>query len=466
MPRMSGLHCAVLFVLACCFSLTSLSHAGPPKHILLINSYHEGFKGTDDIVDGVRSVLTSVLPAVDIKTEYLDSKNFAGAAYDRKLVDMLRYKYKGKRFDLIVASDDYAFNMAETYYDELFSPSPVVFCGTNNFDGRRLEGRTRFVGVNELPSFGETLGLMSRLQPGLKRIIVIHDDSLVGRINSALFRTDAAAFAGRIEFEYWAGLTLADLAGRVATLAPDTAVFYFASLVRDRSGKSFSSGEALRLLSARSPVPIYGGWEFNLGDGIIGGKLVNLHEHGVAAGRLAARILRGEDPAALPGLSPSPNIFMFDDHELRRFSITPEQLPANSIIINRRPTFYQQNRAEIFRGLSIALAIAVTVFVVVLYRSRSRLQLAYQAQLQADRELRESEASLQRALNEIKTLRGILPICSSCKKIRNDQGAWQQLELYIGEHSDAQFSHGVCPDCAAKLYAEYLGKRSGGGKEG
>lgn len=63
---------------------------------------------------------------------------------------------------------------------------------------------------------------------------------------------------------------------------------------------------------------------------------------------------------------------------------------------------------------------------------------------------------LRKALREIKTLRGILPICSSCKVIRDDQGYWKRLEAYIHEHSEAQFSHGLCPDCMRKLYPEYV----------
>lgn len=61
---------------------------------------------------------------------------------------------------------------------------------------------------------------------------------------------------------------------------------------------------------------------------------------------------------------------------------------------------------------------------------------------------------LKKALNEIKTLRGILPICSSCKKIRDDEGYWNQIEYYISVHSNAEFSHGICPDCAEQLYPD------------
>lgn len=68
---------------------------------------------------------------------------------------------------------------------------------------------------------------------------------------------------------------------------------------------------------------------------------------------------------------------------------------------------------------------------------------------------------LKKALEEIKTLSGFLPICASCKKIRDDRGYWNELERYISEHSEAQFSHGLCPECAEKLYPEYFKKKEG-----
>jgi len=61
---------------------------------------------------------------------------------------------------------------------------------------------------------------------------------------------------------------------------------------------------------------------------------------------------------------------------------------------------------------------------------------------------------LTEALANVKTLKGLLPICASCKKIRDDKGYWTQIESYIYKHSDAEFSHGICPDCARKLYPE------------
>lgn len=72
------------------------------------------------------------------------------------------------------------------------------------------------------------------------------------------------------------------------------------------------------------------------------------------------------------------------------------------------------------------------------------------AEIERDRVIHE----LQTALSEVKTLRGLIPICATCKKIRDDKGYWKQIESYIREHSDAEFSHSICPHCAKKLYPD------------
>ncbi|MGH7167858.1 MAG: response regulator [Nitrospiraceae bacterium] len=69
-----------------------------------------------------------------------------------------------------------------------------------------------------------------------------------------------------------------------------------------------------------------------------------------------------------------------------------------------------------------------------------------------EQELKKRTQELEQALREVKVLRGFIPICASCKKIRNDRGYWQLVEAYIREHSEAEFSHGICPDCIKKFF--------------
>jgi DNA-binding NtrC family response regulator len=73
-------------------------------------------------------------------------------------------------------------------------------------------------------------------------------------------------------------------------------------------------------------------------------------------------------------------------------------------------------------------------------------------------ERKQVEQELRNALSRIKTLSGLLPICASCKKIRDDAGSWIKIESYIKSHSDAEFTHGVCPECSKRLYPEVYNK--------
>jgi hypothetical protein len=102
---------------------------------------------------------------------------------------------------------------------------------------------------------------------------------------------------------------------------------------------------------------------------------------------------------------------------------------------------------------SIALGFWNTIirlfsFLIIAYStSKIRLLLAKE---------RETVQALREALSQVKTLSGLIPICASCKKIRDDKGYWNQLETFIQEHSEAEFSHGICPDCMKKLYGVVL----------
>jgi hypothetical protein len=65
-------------------------------------------------------------------------------------------------------------------------------------------------------------------------------------------------------------------------------------------------------------------------------------------------------------------------------------------------------------------------------------------------------AELQHTLEKVRNLRGLLPICANCKKVRDDHGYWEQVEVYVRDHSEVEFSHSICPDCMRKLYPDYV----------
>jgi ligand-binding sensor domain-containing protein len=113
---------------------------------------------------------------------------------------------------------------------------------------------------------------------------------------------------------------------------------------------------------------------------------------------------------------------------------------GDTLALRLQPHWYQQ------RWLHALGMLAGLGLVYGAYRGRIALH---------ERRERELGARVQEAVSHIKTLRGLLPICAACKKIRDDSGYWSQIEVYIHEHSEAGFSHGICPDCMQKLYPEY-----------
>ncbi|MGH7255362.1 MAG: response regulator, partial [Nitrospirales bacterium] len=89
-----------------------------------------------------------------------------------------------------------------------------------------------------------------------------------------------------------------------------------------------------------------------------------------------------------------------------------------------------------------------------LARVRSALALKREMDIRKarERELDKRTKELEQLLSEVKVLRGFIPICAACKKIRNDQGYWEQVERYLRDRSEAEFTHDICPDCVEKLY--------------
>ncbi len=91
-----------------------------------------------------------------------------------------------------------------------------------------------------------------------------------------------------------------------------------------------------------------------------------------------------------------------------------------------------------------------------LRRTNEELTLEIAERKRAEQEKEGLVVDLREALGQVKKLSGLLPICASCKKIRDDQGYWQQIEAYIRDHSEAEFSHSICPECARRLYPEFF----------
>lgn len=340
--------------------------------ILILNSYHPQYNWTDQIVRAITREFEDVLPRENIDIEYMDSRKREDAAYYERLYQLYELKYQSEETerDVIITTDDNAFDFLSKYRQELFPGVPVVFCGINFFDRVKDQPERWFTGIVESDAISENIRLIEKIHPQSERVVVIADTTKLGQSLSMVTRglMDQSADIGP-EVELWNQFSLDELYTRLGRLSSDTIVF-LNILQTDKNGRYFSYTDDLPHLSRICPVPVYGQWGVELGYGIVGGVLNDAGRHGRNAAKLAKRILKGENPAEIPIQSAVYNP-EFDHAQLKRFGIKKSQLPPDSRIINQPVSFYETHR-EVILATSAIIAGLVIVVLTLLVNIRRR----------------------------------------------------------------------------------------------
>ena len=331
------------------------------KTVLVLHSYYKGYRWTDDEGRGIDSVLLPEVGASNLYIEYMDTKRFFGPGALEQFPDVYRRKFMSHHFDVIVATDNNAFDFLRQYRDRLFPNTPVVFCGVNYFKEEDIQGLRGFTGVSEEADVKDTLDLALRLHPAANRIYVVNEISETGQTVHDEVVKLMPAYAARANFTFLEDYSMPDLLATLRALPPNSLVFY-SFFSHDKTGRFFEYDQSATAIARATKVPIYGAWDFNLGYGIMGGKLISGFYQGVAAGKIALRVLQGEDPDSIPVVrfTPNrPNRYMFDYVQLRRFGISPGSLPKDSVIENMPESFFRRHRLGSLAGAALFLFLIV-----------------------------------------------------------------------------------------------------------
>jgi len=344
---------------------TSGADAASGHRVLVLHSYYKGYKWADDEHRGITSVLEPVLGVENVFVEYMDTKRFYEPRHVAQLPEVYRRKYADHRIDLVVGVDDRAVDFLVEHRDEVFPGTPVVFCGVNYFRPEKLKGRGLFTGVSEDADLGASLETALDLHPGTRRIYVVNDDTETGLAVRARLAELGPAVRG-VPMEPLDGLSMARL------LPPDSLVF-FAFFFRDADGRVFGYDESARLVTGASNAPVYGAWDFNLGLGIVGGRLTSGFDQGEAAARIALRVLRGEAPESIPVLRGLPGRYLFDHLVLRRWGIPASRLPEGSTVLNLPESAFARYRKVFLAGAGALVLLGVLNAILALNISRRKL---------------------------------------------------------------------------------------------
>ncbi len=375
------------------------AHAkNPPRHILILNSYHQPMTWVDNIVRAIYDELQPDQNNLVLHVENMDTKRFHSPAYLQSLFQAYRAKYQQTRFDLILSSDNNAFDFLRRYRDELFPGVPVAFCGVNYFQQQQLTGHRGYTGVEEVFDAAATLRIALKNHPKTREVLVINDYLKTGRAWEKTIRQQLVPFAGQVKLNYVDNLSLTELEQQIAALPKDS-ILLLGVYFSDREGRYVTYERIGSLLARASKVPVYCLLEFNIGTGVIGGNVISGYYQGQAVARLGKKILRGEAADQIPVLHTGANRNIFDYQQLQRFSVVAENLPTDSIIVNRPDSAYQKYRTIIWLTIGFISLLLLTIIALTI-----NIRLRHKAELQ----LSENEQKLRGLFDQTFELLGLL----------------------------------------------------------
>ena len=363
--------------------------AQKPKEVLLLHSYHKGYIWSDDISKTIEKEFQN-LEDIELTTVYMDTKRIADPIYLDQLAKLYKQQFKKRNFDLIIASDNNAFDFAINYHEYLFKELPVLFCGINNFDKAFLEQnymKKYMTGVVEQVDLEKNFKLIKDLHPNLKKLLIINDTSKTGYAVKRDLRPIIKKYKKEFEIEYVDNLEINALTKKVSQLDNDTAIL-FVLLFKDTAGKHFTYKQGFKEIRKVSNVPIYGLWDFYLNYGIVGGLLTSAIGQGEAVSKMAIDLLNGKEISEIPILEKSPNEYMFDYYELERFNLDITKYFDDYTIINEPSLQYKE--ATKFLILAILIILILSIIVVTLranIQRRLKVELALSNRLEFDKVL-------------------------------------------------------------------------------
>ena len=376
-----------------------------PKEVLILNSYHQGLSWSDGLVQSIITTLESQVN-VEIRVEYMDTRRIYNEMYLDKLLSMYKLRFQNRQFDTVIVTDNNAFNFIRENRDMLFPNTPIVFCGVNNYHDDMLYGLRGFTGVAEEVDITETAALALSLQPETEHIFIVNDQTNTANATQILIDQAFSPYEELIEIENIRQFTWQDLQAKLENLPQNSMIFLFV-VSRDSEGIFLDYDDVASILSNVANAPMYSVWDFYLGYGIVGGKLTSSSAQGEAAAKMAIQILNGQPVENIPVLKQSPNLYMFDYEQLKKWHIRANALPKESMIINDPiNNFFKTNFYWILISSIGLLLLGLTIFILLLMvRKRTeRLRKTNEALLEEIIERQEIESALQSSENRYRAI--------------------------------------------------------------
>ena len=367
-PILAAIACSVLTIWA-----TAVS-AAEPRRVLIIHAFGHAYSPWSDMAGSFRvELLKKSKEPINLYEVSLDTARAQSRQDEAPFVEYIRALLAGRKVDLIVPIGAPSAFFVQRNRQLLFPDTPMLIVGAAR---RRISDNSLAendaVVLSDL-DLTEYLASILKLLPQTTDVAVVVGNSPVERYWTSELARAFQPFTDRVKIEWFNDLTFDAMLQRAAAMPPTTAILWFL-LSEDAAGIPYLEERALDAMREVASVPIFGTGDYQMGRGIVGGALLPTQKLGALGADAALRILNGEKASAVKTPEVVLNSTAYDWRELRRWKISENQLPPNSIVLFREPTAWEQYRWQI--ALAIGIILVQTALITVLVREHRRRQFA------------------------------------------------------------------------------------------
>lgn len=323
------------------------------KKVLFISSYSESYAPVLDHIKGMRSVFGN---NVSLDIEYMDTKRLDTTENKQFFYELLKFKLKNlPAYDAVIVGDDNALHFIMGYKDELFPQIPIVFFGINNWEvGRKAAEDPQVTGILEKFSLVETINVAKSFKPGATNVVAIVDSTLTGQGDQNQFNTTQAAFP-EMKFSLLnvSDYTFEEFSTILEKLNEDT-ILLFLSMSQDKTGTYMNMKDEYEFIKEHTNIPVYNATFGGVGEGLMGGKLIDYEAFGKISGALVMEIFDGKPVEDIDVIEETPYYYIFDYDLIKKFNIDNRLIPAGSVLVNK-----EENPLEKYWGILVSIAIIV-----------------------------------------------------------------------------------------------------------
>ena len=297
---------------------------------------------------------------IEFYNENLETTLFSDTDTQRGFQKGYVQKYRDRKPDVIIAVGEESLKFMVEWHETAFPNIPIIFCGSTEemLDDLKLD--SHLTGIWAVADPEKTLIAALQLQPETKHVVVTGGVGAFDRDVEEIVKKTLRDYQSKLEFTYLIDLEMPALLERLKYLPTNTIVFH-TSIMEDAAGTRFiDSGQSIPLVASAANAPVFVIDDVNLGTGAVGGNLLSWAATGRVAASMAVRVLNGEKPEDIP-IVKSPNIYMFDWRAMQRWGFKEGNLPPNSVVLYKHPTFWQLYKRYITAGILLLVTQALII---------------------------------------------------------------------------------------------------------